>query len=323
MDRLLVLFSCLVYSCIASANQYSTVSLNENGVVTAYIDVPSGFQCPVSIPDLPTAFCRGPQGFIYHMMSSGVQQGYLDPDQFYNNLIQQATGASNARILNQYRLPEISNYRLQRDSQLLYLRGEQVYTYGFEILDPDKKEVGISALIISHIPNNRAPITLVDIFGISGPDSVVDNPATLRQELIRYVNSYRYDPQWVQSANAQSINFENNLGAREKSFYNNQQIIHQNNMDALDSSHQSYMQRSATSDSIHSRSIDGIHERQQLINPSTGQRYEADGYYDYNYVNPNDPSMSVRTNDPAFNPNINTQQGEYYEQVEEYPPSAW
>ena len=69
--------------------------------------------------------------------------------------------------------------------------------------------------------------------------------------------------------------------------------------------------------------MDAIHERQQLINPATGARYEADGYYDYNYVNPNDPEMSVRTNDPLWDPNLNTQQGEYYERLENYAPSNW
>ncbi|MET0066831.1 MAG: hypothetical protein ABW076_10865 [Candidatus Thiodiazotropha sp.] len=271
------------------------------------------------------------------MTSSGVQQGYLDPDQLYNSLIQQALNTYPVEIINQYRLPEVSNVRLQRDAPLLYLRGAQVYTYGFEMLDPEKRETSVSAIVIVHVPNNRAPITLVDGFGISAPSGLVEDPGVMRQELIRFINSYQYDSQWVQYANAQTINFESNLSARENAFYSTQQQIHQNNMDALDRSHQSFMDRSAASDRSHqsfmdrsaatdrmqSQTIDSIHERQQLFNPDTGERYEADGYYDYNYVNPNDPSMLVRSNDPLYDPNINNQQGEYYEQLETYPQSSW
>ncbi|MET0050571.1 MAG: hypothetical protein ABW095_05750, partial [Candidatus Thiodiazotropha sp.] len=234
------------------------------------------------------------------MTSSGVQQGYLDPQQLYENLIQQARNTSRIEVVNQYRLPEVSNARLQRDAPLLYLRGEQVYTYAFEITDPEKNETSVSAIVILHVPNNRAPITLVDGYAISAPSGLVQDPGVMRQELIRFINSYRYDPQWVQYANNATVNFEGDLSARENAFYTTQQQIHQNNMDALDRSHQSFMERSAASDRSHqsymdrsaasdrmqSQTIDSIHDRQQLINPNTGERYEADGYYDYNYVNP-------------------------------------
>ncbi len=141
--------------------------------------------------------------------------------------------------------------------------------------------------------------------------------------MIRFINSYRYNPQWVEYANAVTVNFEGNLSARENAFYTTWQQIHQNNMDALDRSHQSFMHRSAASDRMQSQTIDSIHDRQQLINPNTGERYEADGYYDYNYVNPNDPSMSVRSNDPLYDPNINNEQGEYYDRLESYPQPSW
>lgn len=312
------LISCFIFCGIVNAGQYTSVPLFDNGLVSAYINVPTGSRCPASLPDTPTAFCQGSQGIVYHMTSSGVQQGYLNPDQFYNNLLQQTLNTSQAKVTNQYRLPEVSSFRLQRDSQLLYLRGERVYTYGFEMTDLDKREKSVSALVIAHIPNNRAPITVVDGYGISVPSSTsLDMPA-LRQELIRFINSYHYDPQWVQYANSQTVNFESNLSARENAFYTNQQRIHQNNMDALDRSHQSYMNRSAASDKLHTQSVDAIHDRQQLVNPNTGERYKAEGYSDYNYVNPNDPSMSVRSNDPLYNPNINLEQGEYYEELEDY-----
>ena len=103
-------------------------------------------------------------------------------------------------------------------------------------------------------------------------------------------------------------------------------------MNALDRSHNAYRARSAASDRAYSQYrnnnaasdraqseyINSIHERQQLIDPETGQRYEADGYYDHNYVNPNDSNAWARSNNPNWNPNANLNQGEDYNRLEQY-----
>ena len=325
MNRLniaLLSLSLFAGSAVA-AEPYMTVPVEASGTVTAYVDVPTGFDCHVAIPDAPTAFCAGPGNIVYHLRTVSTVQGVVDPDRYFEELMQLATSASNVRILARYAIPEISQYRLQRDAPLLFLRGQQVYTYGLDSTDPDKNETGVSAIVISIFPNNGAPMSIVDAYGITLPSSVVDDLGRLRRELVAFVNSYRYDEQWVQLANAQTVQFEGNLSARENAFYSTQRRIHQNNMDALDQSYNAYRDRSAAAERMQQGTVSAIHERQQLINPATGARYEADGYYDYNYVNPNDPGMSVRTNDPLWDPNLNTQQGEYYERLENYAPSNW
>lgn len=312
----------LIFSAAAIADR-QTVPVETSGPVTAYVSVPAGMQCPAGLPDQPTAFCTGSGGLVYHLYNLGHMQGAADPDQLYGQLMQLATANGEVQILEQYSVPAMSQYRLQRDAPLLFLRGEQVYAYGFDATDAGKNESSVSAIVISVIPNNGVPMTSIDAYAISLPSPRAGDLRGLRGELVQFVNSYRYDEQWVQTANVQTVGFENNLRARENTFYSTQQRIHQNNMDALDSSYNAYRDRSAASDRMQSRTVDAIHERQQLIDPTTGTRYEADGYYDYNYVNPNDPDMSVRTNDALWDPNQNNNQGEYYQRLEEYDRPGW
>ena len=316
----------------ANAENYKTIPITENGTTTAYISVPSSYQCNVSLPDYPTAFCSAPGHKLYHLKDVPVIQGTIHPEQIVSKLLNEALSESpEARLLRRYQLPEITRYVQQQDSQLLFLNGQQVVTYAFDVEDPQSKEKSVTAITVRNVPNNGAPITLIRFFGVSKPSSSPDSYSEMRNELIRFAHSSRYDRGWVQSANRQHVQFLNNLRERQSAFASNQQRIHQSNMNALDSSFNSYMDRSAASyqsqknymsnsaasDQGYNQYINSIHERELLVDPNTGTRYEADGYYDYNYVNPNDSTMYYRTNDPLANPNINTNQGEYYNPLQQ------
>ncbi len=219
-----------------------------------------------------------------------------------------------------------------RDTQLIYKNGQQVVTYGLDLIDTESKQKSSAVFVISSLPNNGAPVTNVDIIGFTAPMSGSSDFNSVRSEMIRFARSYQFDRGWVQSANAQHLQFLNNQTAKNNAFMANQQRIHQSNMDALDRSHNSYMERSAASDRAHSnymnnstasdRShssyIDSIHEREQMVDMNTGARYETEGYYDYNYVNPNDSTIYYQTNDPLDNPNVNLNQGENYNRLQPY-----
>lgn len=308
----------LLISSVIQANGLQSVPLKENGATTAYISVPANFTCNIKIPEEPTALCAGPGDSLYHLTATTLLNP-VNPQQYFNSVLQQLGSESpEARIVKKYSVPEITQYILQRDAQVIFRNGQQTVTYAFDVVDSSSNNKSAAAFAISSVPNNGAPVTIVEIFGFTGPKSASSDFASIRNEMVRFALSYQYDRNWVQAANTQHMQFLSNLRARERSFSANQQRVHQSNMDALDRSYNSYMDRSAASDQGQRQFVDAIHERQQFVDPATGARYEADGYYDYNYVNPNDPNMYYRTNDPLANPNINNNQGEYYNQLQEY-----
>ena len=308
----------LALPIVTQANGLQSVPLKEMGMTTAYVSIPANFTCNIKIPDEPTALCKGPGGRLYHL-TGAIIAGQVNPQQYFNNLLQQiASEEPESRIVSKYELPEITQHIQQRDSQLIYRYGQQTVTYGFDVVDASDKRMSSVAVAVSVFPNNGAPATTVQIFGVTVPESEVADFSASRKEMIRFVRSYQYDQNWVQSANVQHSQFRSNLSARERNFSIQQQRIHQSNMDALDQSYKSYRDRSAASDRVQRQFVDSIHERQQFVDPTTGGRYEADGYYDYNYVKPNDPSLYYRSDDPLANPNINNNQGEDYNQLQEY-----
>lgn len=334
----LVLLSCVpLLSGAVAAGGSQTIQLQDNGMIAGYATVPAGFRCNVQIPDMPTAFCAGPGDRVYHKQSN-MAQNPLDPQQFFNALLQQAGAESDLVIDQRYPLPAVSNALLRRDAQLLFVRGQQVTTYAADIDDRDLGHKSVLAVAVRNVPNNGAPIAMIDAFAVSVPSAAPDSYDQLRDELIRFVQSHRYDDAYVQTLNARTVQFEGNLASRNRAFQQNQAQIHQRNMDALDQgfanyrsnaaamdrSHDSYMDNSRLSDQGQGSYIDSIHEREQLVDPTTGQRYEADGYYDHTYVNPNDPSMYYRTDDPLMNPNVNLDQGADYNRLEAVPyGSGW
>ncbi|MCG7923184.1 MAG: hypothetical protein N0C81_13635 [Candidatus Thiodiazotropha lotti] len=322
----------LILTHTSHAQNLKSIPIQENGITTAYVSVPADVRCNVKIPDVPTAFCAGSGNRIYHLTGTFLQNP-VNPQQYFNSILQQLTAENpESEIINQYRVPEITQHMMQRDSQLIYKNGQQVVTYAFDILDAQSNEKSSAAIVISSLPNNGAPVTNVDIIGFTAPMSGSRDFTGVRREMIRFARTYQFDRGWVQSANSQHQQFLNNQTVKQNAFMANQQRIHQSNMDALDRSHNSYMERSAASDRAHSnymnnsaasdRShssyIDSIHEREQMIDTSTGARYETEGYYDNNYVNPNDSTMYYQTNDPMDNPNMNLNQGENYNRLQRY-----
>jgi hypothetical protein len=335
---ILILLSVLLLLAETGAASYGqTITLRDNGVISGYAAVPNGFRCNVEIPDMPTAFCAGPGARVYHKQMNTTQNP-VDSQQLFHALLQQASSESNLLISQRYSLPEITYAILQRDSQLLFVRGQQVTTYAADIEDLDLGRRSVLIISIRNVPNNGAPIAVIEAFGISLPTESPDSYDQMRNELIRFVQSHRYDDMYVQTLNARTLQFEGNLAAKNQAFQQNQSQIHQRNMNALDQqfdsyrrnaaemdrSLESYMDNSWRSDEAQSRYIDLIHERQQLVDEATGQRYEADGYSDHNYVNPYDASMYYRTDDPLANPNVNLNQGGDYNRLEAVPyGSGW
>lgn len=245
-------------------------------------------------------------------------QGYIPPEAFVDQLVQQAMASGDVRVANQQAVPEIAHYIARLESPLLFKQNQSVYAYAIHVDDASTGEKSAAILTVHHIPNNGAPATSMNVFGVSKPRSGEPGFDGLNHDLMAFVHSYRYDNRWVQAANANHAQFLSRQQTRNRSFQSRQNQIHQNNMEALDSSFNSYMNRSDSSSRGQQAYVDSVLERQQYIDRSTGQRYEADGYYEHNYVNPHDPGLSARTNDPNWNPNVNTNPGWDYNPLDSY-----
>lgn len=308
----------LIFSSHATADQYKTVNQTDSGMKSTYWQVPSDFKCSIKDDNAPTAFCKGPGKVIYHLAGLASFQGTVNPDQYIDNLIKEILNQANIKIIKRYDLPEVRRHLLQQDRQMLYRNGQQTYTYVFDAKNLDENDIGLNLFVVNILPNNGSPMTVVKYYGLSMPSSKTSKLKKIRQQFVKFMLSKRYDNQYLQALNSQHLQFQSNLSARQRNFTIRQNQIHQNNMDALDSSHNAYQQRSAASDRMQSQSVDSIYERQQMIDPNTGTKYQVEGYYDYNYVNPNDPDNYRQSNDALYNPNINTNQGEYYNQLQEY-----
>jgi len=314
--KLAIMLLLSSFSTLVSATEYKTVTLSEAGMVSSYWKVPSNFKCHINIPDVPTAFCKSPGGVTYHMGSLGTFQYVLNPDQYIYNIEQKVASQPNARIVKKYTIPRITQHLVQQDARMLYRQGQRVFTYAFDTENTDKNEVGVSVIVVYVVPNNGTPISFVDFYAVSIPSTRENKYNKIRDQLLLFVLSRRYNEKYLQAINSQHIQFQANLSARKRAFNNRQTQIHKNNMDAMDSRYNAYRKRSAASDKAQGQFVDSIHERQQMVDPDTGARYQVEGYSDYNYVNPNDSGASIQTNNPLYDPNINTNQGEYYNQLE-------
>lgn len=307
----------LAFFATAFAARYQTVTQYNGDKVAIYWKVPQAFNCHIKIPDTPLAFCKGPGNVIYHTGALPLIKYAVNPDQYANQLLQQIASQGKVNIINRYTIPEIARHLWQIDRQMVYRSGQQTYLYAVDLEDLEENEISIVLFVVNLIPNNGTPVTFVDLYGISAPMGQQSDFASLRQQLTAFMLSKRYDNRSLQMINANHLRFLNNLRARESNFYRNQARIHQNNMEALDRSHESFQRRSAASDRMHQKQIDAINERRQMVNPNTGQRYQVEGHYDNNWVNPNNPDQNLQTDDVLRNPNINTNQGENYDLLED------
>jgi len=317
MRKILTCLVLLAAAKSATAQQLQQVPLMEQGVATAYVSVPQGFQCNIKNPEEPSQICANSRGYAYHLQSYNGQQT-VNPDQYFNQIIQTMNATPGVKITAQYPLSMLNATAQQRDSQLLHLQQQQVVTYAVDFEEAKSGTINSIAVEIHNASRRGASFAFSRIYGITAPGNDGVSAEQMHSELVRFAQSYRYDNQWAQWANNAQMQFEANLSNREQVFAATQAQIVRNNNQALDSSFESWKRRDAMTSAGQAATVAGINETQRMYDPSTGQVYEADGYYNYNYVNPNDPTMVYRTDNPNDNPNINNEMGWDFNQLEEY-----
>lgn len=308
------LFIFMIFSMFESkyANAQIVV-IKDNNINSEYRKIPEGFKC--NVPNKANALCINSEGvkfFANIQLYSG--QGYLDTNKFLN-YFEGVLNNNQASIIKSYTTPEIIQHIAQEDNKYLHRQGQRVNALTIETELRDNR-LGVGSIVFKFLPNNGAPITEVTSYSVTFPRSLKNKFNQFKNDYYRFMMSSRYDDQYVQAVNVRHSQFLANLGARQRAFNVSQNQIHRNNIKALDDSYNSFQQRSAVSDQSHNAFINSTHERQQMTDSTTGQTYDVYGNYDHNYVNPNNINQQIQTNDHMYNPNINNNIGEYYNELE-------
>ncbi len=315
--RHLALLPLMLLASSALAGGYQTIPLTDGGMRAGYAQVPAGFECNISVPEDPTVLCQGPGGVHYHTASLGSFQYAVDPQQAMNHYLQQIAAHGNARLIGQRQVPEITQHMYRLDQPLLFKQGMHLTTYAFDFEHEQDNRLSTALFLIYILPNNGAPMSWVESRGVSLPASRGPEFDAIRQDFFRYLLSTRYDPQYVQALNNQYMTNQGRLQAQQRAFNEQQRQFRENSNAINESIMGAYQSRNESMDRSHQQYVDSIYDRRQMTDPSSGTRYEVEGNYEYNYVNPNDPDVYMQTDDALLDPNVNTNAGEEYILLEE------
>lgn len=306
------LFVSIIFSIFKSGYANSQiVVIKNNNINSEYRNIPKGFKC--NVPNKDNALCLNSEGvkfFANIQVYSGAN--YVDTNKFLH-YFEGVLNKNNASIIKSYTTPEIIQHIAQEDNKFLHRQGQRVNALTIETVRGDR--LGVGSIIFKFLPNNGAPMSEVITNSITFPRSLKNKFEQFKNDYYRYMMSSRYDDQYVQAVNIQHSQFLANLKAKKNAFNISQNQIHRNNMKALDDSYNGFRQRSAVNDQSHNAYINSIHERQQMTDSTTGQTYDVYGNYEHNYVNPNNINQQIQTNDHLYNPNINNNVGEYYNEL--------
>ncbi len=311
--NLMLVFALLYGWAQPALAAYKRIEMRDAGMVSSTSLVPSDYTC--NEPNKFKALCFSKRGIYLSITAYYFGQGFVSAEQFFDQ-IDDSLKENNITILELYAAPEMSRAIAQRDSVILSLSGQRVHALWMKTRLPDDM-LTTGVLVFSYVPNNGAPVTRIMGYSLAYPASLDKQHDQLKADIGRFISSWTYEQPYVQASNSSHMQFLARLSARERAFRESQDQIYRNNMSILDSSFESYLRRSEASSAGHKRSIGAINETRVMVDQSTGQRYEVDGNFRRNFVNPNNIDQQMQTDNPLVNPNINTNIGENYNELVE------
>ncbi|HEB63634.1 MAG TPA: hypothetical protein ENJ07_04055 [Gammaproteobacteria bacterium] len=292
---------------------YKRIEMRDAGMVSSTSLVPSDYTCHE--PNKFKALCFSKRGIYLSITEYHFGQGFVSVEQFFDH-IDASLKENNIAILELYAAPEMSRTIAQRDSVMLSLRGQRVYALWMKTRLPDDI-LTTGVLVFSYAPNNGAPVTRITGYSLAYPARLDKQHDQIKADIGRFISSWTFEQPYVQASNSLHLQFLARLSASERAFRESQDQINRNNMSMLDSSFESYLRRSEASSAGHKRSIGAINETRIMVDQGTGQRYQVDGNFRRNFVNPNNIDQQLQTDNLLVNPNINTNIGENYNELVE------
>ena len=280
---------------------------------SASSQVPIDFRC--NEPNPVKALCFSERGVGLFITQYYTGPGFISAEQFVGQ-IAGSLEQQGAEILELYAAPEISQAIARQDADILYLSGQRVHSLWVKVRQPDGF-FSIGVLVFKYIPNNGAAATAIMGYTLVYHTSLEKQYRQHKADLGRFVTSLTYKRPFLQALNMQHMQFLSRLSAREKAFRESQSLINQNNLSVLDSSFESFLRRSEANYAGHKRSVGVINETRSMVDQSTGQRFQVEGNFRRNFVNPNNIDQQMQTDNPLANPNINNNMGENYNELVE------
>ncbi|WP_026754473.1 hypothetical protein [Sediminibacter sp. Hel_I_10] len=227
----------------------------------------------------------------------------------------------NIKLTNQFELPQIANDDKQRNDAMFKSTPEnkQFQCIATEWEDHEGNK---SIIIIRYFTNQYTAIGGMD-WGYTV--NVLDAPEPYyeqaKKDYIRAISEIQVNPNWLQTNNqywaqkTQQGNIEHNN--RMAAIENQGRIMRDNakvNSSILDDSYNSWKRRNAMTDAGQSKTINGIWERNTMVDQG-GNQYQVDGYYDQVYKGTND--QYIGANNGNWNPNVDSSTNEVnWEQLE-------
>jgi hypothetical protein len=222
-----------------------------------------------------------------------------------------------AQLIKQYSLPEMA----QRSKGLMQNALRRSNIQSFEVLASEwQKPNGKKALVvITHtiMHQQGGSAWSVTYSELEAPNAAF---AQAKEDYLYGQANYQIDQQTAMAHNAklQRMEQESNarlaasaaahnakMASREAAFQAFQAQYRSTTSDISDISMQGYWKRSEINDRMHSKEVDMIHERNNMINPYTNQTMHVPSGYNQYYINPQ--GNVIGSNNPNFNPNVSRQ----------------
>lgn len=226
------------------------------------------------------------------------------------------------QLVKHYEVPEVSCIDKWYNDQLYKVMPTQtdIRAIGTEW----RHESGASYFILMHLVVSNGNGMQTWYYSCSGLQAEKDHFEEARKQLIFGLANARYrlepimayNQREAQAAGRSWAAHNQRMAQNQANFEARQRAFVESSSAVNDSIINGWRSRNASSDRMHARTIDGIHERENVVNTSTGQMYQVDSGSNQYWMNQGgDYYMGV--DDHNYNPNLdNGFNGENWEQLE-------
>lgn len=303
-----------------------------NGVVVAELPVPNSWKFATHI-QAGDPIIEGPHGLKIYNYPGKVFMYTNDPmmqqvyaqngnpmrlmpgiDAFIAQDIRPQLESKGTQILNIIDIPDVANSDKWYSNQLYSSAPKEIITYckGLDLLSKEGKKIFLMLrMTISNMSGFQN--WFYQLTALEADDAFYDK--TKKQFIFAYSNT-RYALEPIMAYNRKEAEKEgrnwaafNQRMAQNQAAFEARQRAHINNTNAINDAIMSgYKSKSAASDRIQEKTIDGIREETNVRNAETGSTYKVDAGYNNYWMNNDGEYISTDLHD--YNPNLDKNMNE-------------
>jgi hypothetical protein len=211
------------------------------------------------------------------------------------------------QVLNTIQLPKVAQKDQQEYAKYWKVAPTQERSEAVGIEYRDKE--GKKGLVVVHYMTSRSQygnmgFYYMHVMGGASPGQYEQAKKDVIYALVNYQNNPQaiaaHNQKEQQKSNASWANHNAKMKRNQDNFnaWNSAQVESSNSIS--DMSMESWRRRNAISDRGHEKTIDGIWERQPMVDPHTGNYGKVESGYNHYYMNNN--GEYIGTNDALYNP---------------------